>query len=87
MAIRPILSTVAWVELGLATLLVFLFAVGFGIRESDDVWALGLSSVILAAAPVAGLVLNKFNGELQTMLATLFVASWPFVVWRLVVYA
>jgi hypothetical protein len=86
-ALRPTLSAVARVELGLAALLVLLVAIGFGIRESDDVWALVLMSLVLAAAPVAVLSLNKFSAGPATVLAAFLAASWPLIVWWILVYA
>ena len=86
MTLRPILSAVAGVELGLAALLVLLFAVAFGITESDDVLALGLSAVILAVAPITAFLLNKSNAAYGTVFAAISLAAWPFIVWWLVVY-
>jgi hypothetical protein len=87
MAARPILSIIARVEIALAVLIVALFAIGFGIQESDDVWALVLSTVVLAAPPVAALLLNRSNATYRTILTGLLIVSWPPLLWWVVVYA
>ena len=87
MTLRPVLSVIARVELGLVVLLVFLFAVGFGIDESDDVWALTLSSVVLAAAPVLALLLLRWAEPVRAILAAILLASWVPTIWWLVTYA
>ena len=87
MAPRLILSTIARVEIALAVLIVVLVAIGFGIHETDDVWALGLSTMILAVLPIAALLLNKSNANYRTILAAVLIASWLPVVWWALVYA
>ena len=87
MTLRPVLSLIAGIELGLAMLLVLLFAVGFGIQESDDLSALAFSSVVLAAAPVLALLLVRSTANVRTLLAAILLASWVPTVWWLLTYA
>ena len=85
MALRSLISASARVELGLAALLVLLFATA--ISESEDFVALVLSSVILVAAPVGALVLNRSDAGYRSALAVILVACWPLILLWLLIYA
>jgi len=85
MAQSPTLRTVAWVELALAVLIVAFFAIGFGIKEVDDIWALGLSTIIFGAPPLAAILLSRVETKTRTITAILLVGLWPFVLaWGLI---
>jgi hypothetical protein len=87
MAPRPILSTIAGVEIALAVLIVALVAIGFGIQEPDDIGALALTTLILAGVPVASILLNRSDGTFRTTVAAILVVSWLPLLWWVLVYA
>ncbi|MGC1467964.1 MAG: hypothetical protein WA793_01150 [Sphingorhabdus sp.] len=79
-----LINRIAWVEIGLAALIVLFFAAS--IEEIDDVWALTFVFVALAISPALVLLFRRMSSFFGKTVKTLALALWPFMLFWLIAY-
>jgi hypothetical protein len=87
MAPSSALTVIAWIEVALAILVLAFVAIGYGIQESDDVWALGFSTIVLTGPAALAVFLSKSEAKHLVIGAILLVSFWPLILIGLFLFA